>query len=359
MKNRTAALHSWAQKQIAELCGEPEVEVAINHLSGDASFRTYYRAVATSGSKVETYIITDSPAESEDNEAFVKIAAALRKAGLNTPQVYSVEMQQGFILQEDFGDNVYLQAFKKNYAAPDEIDRLYKLAIDSLVQLQKQVDRTVLPAYDHQKLLDEMSLFSDWFCEKYLGLDLSDNERNLIAQCYEFLAQHALEQTQVAVHRDYHSRNLMIPETDKSTESITPGVIDFQDAVSGPYTYDLVSLLRDCYISWPQPYVEFMALYYKEQAQRSGVIKVVDDDTFFRDFDLMGLQRNLKVIGIFSRLFLRDNKSGYLADIPQVIRYFLDVATNYRELDKFVAWFTESVLPVADEKFSTGELCEQ
>jgi aminoglycoside/choline kinase family phosphotransferase len=359
MEQRITSLKNWARREIADILGDADVEISMQHLSGDASFRTYYRVDVLAVSPPVSFIVADSPPTTEDNESFVKIGKTLREGGLNTPEVFSVDLQRGFILQQDFGDKLYLQALNANYDAPDEIDRLYRLAIDSLVKLQKNVDRSQFPAFDQQRLYDEMSLFRDWFCEKFLALELDEQDLRIINEGFQFLGQQAAQQDQVAVHRDYHSRNLMIPESDKDTGQTIPGVIDFQDAVSGAYTYDLVSLLRDCYISWPPSYVELMALYYKEQAEQAGVITPRGTDSFIRDFDLMGLQRNLKVIGIFSRLYLRDNKSSYLADIPQVIRYFLDVACQYQELDQFVNWFKATVLPVASDKLSSGELCEQ
>ena len=355
MVNRNTDLQNWVTRELAIMLGEPSVSVTLQHLSGDASFRTYYRVELQSTS----YIVVDAPPETEDNENFVRIADAFRAAEVATPNVYRVDYQRGFMLQEDFGDQLYLKALQSNYDAPDKIDQLYKLAIDALIRLQANVDRTRFPSFDRKALYSEMTLFQDWFCIKYLELTLTADEIKLIADCFEFLADQALAQHQVVVHRDYHSRNLMIPTNTQEGPAKIPGVIDFQDAVSGSYTYDLVSLLRDCYISWPEPYVQAMSLYYRDRAEEAGIILGIDAATFFRDFDLMGLQRNLKVMGIFARLCIRDNKPQFLADIPQTIRYFLSVADNHPELTDFLIWYRKRILPIAIDKLPAGELCEQ
>ncbi len=355
MDNRKAELGEWVNQEVALMLGKPNIAVTLQHLSGDASFRTYYRAVLPACS----YIVVDSPPETEDINTFVRIADAFRAAGVATPIVYRLDFQRGFMLQEDFGDQLYLEALQASYDAPDKIDQLYKQAIDALISLQKNVDRTNFPTFDLYMLQEEMTLFQDWFCDKFLQLSLSDDEEKLIADSFDFLAEQALAQPQVAVHRDYHSRNLMIPLNAQKKAGQIPGVIDFQDAVAGPYTYDLVSLLRDCYISWPEPYVQVMGLYYLDRAEESGVIKDIDAVKFFRDFDLMGLQRNLKVMGIFARLCIRDNKPQFLAYIPQVIRYFITVAADYPELTEFLNWYKLRILPKAIDKLPAGELCAQ
>ncbi|MBL4820190.1 MAG: phosphotransferase [Gammaproteobacteria bacterium] len=346
---------AWAQNQIADLLGISKIEITLQDLSGDAGFRHYYRTELSGTS----FIVVDSPAETEDNEAFVRITDTFRQAGMITPQVLRVDYQRGFMLQEDFGDRLYLQALQASCNAPDEIDRLYKLAIDALVTLQKNADVHEFSAFDRELLHEEMALFQSWFCEKYLELTLSKSESELIAESFHFLEDQALNQRQVVVHRDYHSRNLMIPDSERYGDDHIPAVIDFQDAVTGPYTYDLVSLLRDCYISWPLSYVRNLGLYYRRCAEREGVISDIDEAEFFRNFDLMGLQRNLKVMGIFARLSIRDNKPQYLADIPQTIRYFTEVAPQYPELATFLDWFTQKILPMAIHALPSGELCER
>lgn len=350
MNSRESRLQDWARGQLVTLSGGEGAAAVLQNLSGDASFRRYFRAILPSA----TYIVVDAPPETEDNRAFVRIADALRKAEVHTPRVLAVDYDQGFMLQEDYGDELYLAALKRNYDAPDRVDHLYKRAIDALVKLQQNVSRDFLPRYDSQLLHREMQLFQDWFCGRLLALELQPDELQLVQSCQRFLADSALAQPQVVVHRDYHSRNLMIPVPERYPVDFIPGVIDFQDAVIGAYTYDLVSLLRDCYISWPLSYVQSLALYYKEQAETQGVISGIDQARFFRDFDLMGLQRNLKVIGIFARLCIRDNKPQFLADIPQTIRYLTEVAAGYPELADFLQWFRQRILPLAEQRLPAG-----
>jgi len=350
MTDRESRLQDWTRQQLARLHGSKADSVSLLNLSGDASFRRYFRASLADA----TYMAVDSPPETEDNHAFVRIADVLRKAGVFAPRVLAVDYEQGFMLQEDFGDELYLGVLKQNFDAPDRVDDLYKRAIDALVTLQKHVDTDFLPHYDSQLLHSEMQLFQDWFCGAFLELELQQQETQLILDSQQFLASTALAQPQVVVHRDYHSRNLMVPDRDRYPADFIPGVIDFQDAVVGAYTYDLVSLLRDCYISWPLSQVQFLALYYKQQAEDQGVISGISEAEFFRHFDLMGLQRNLKVIGIFARLCIRDNKPQFLADIPQTIRYFTEVAAAYPELQEFLQWFRQRIQSLADQRLLAG-----
>jgi aminoglycoside/choline kinase family phosphotransferase len=345
MTERESLLKDWVRRQLAERHGAQAGDAELLDLSGDASFRRYFRTRLPGIS----YIVVDAPPASEDNHAFVRIAEALRSAGVLTPRILAVDYEQGFMLQEDFGDELYLEALNRNFDAPDRVDALYKRAIDALVTLQKNVSKDFLPPYDSQLLHGEMQLFQDWFCGRFLELDLQPDELQLILACQQFLADSALAQPRVVVHRDYHSRNLMVPDPQRY-----PAIIDFQDAVVGAYTYDLVSLLRDCYISWPLSYVQVLALYYKQRAEDQGVIGGISEAEFFRHFDLMGLQRNLKVIGIFARLCIRDNKPQFLADIPQTIRYFTEVADGYPELAEFLQWFRRRILPLAERRLPAG-----
>ncbi|MCB1672060.1 MAG: phosphotransferase [Gammaproteobacteria bacterium] len=349
--SREADLTAWANLAIAELTGMPPARVELESLSGDASFRRYFRARLPSAS----YIVVDAPPQTEDNVAFVRIAAALRGAGVTTPLILAVDYQQGFMVQEDFGDTLYLQVLRQHRQDPQQVDWLYRQAIDTLVRLQKNVVTYGFPPYDREMLLREMQLFPDWFCGRFLGLELSSSEQQLIAATQQFLATAALAQPTVVVHRDYHSRNLMIPDPHRYSPELVPALIDFQDAVVGAYSYDLVSLLRDCYISWPLNTVRNLAGYYLQQAGSQGIVTAIDEAAFFRDFDLMGLQRNLKVIGIFARLCIRDGKSQFLADIPQTIRYFTEVAAGYQELDEFLSWFRQRILPLADTRLAAAQ----
>jgi aminoglycoside/choline kinase family phosphotransferase len=345
MIQRESLLKDWVRQRLIERHDEQAADAKLLNLSGDASFRRYFRVRLPEVS----YIVVDAPPASEDNHAFVRIAEALRNAGVLTPRILAVDYEQGFMLQEDFGDELYLEALNRSFDAPDQVDALYKRAIDTLVALQKNVSTDFLPPYDSQLLHGEMQLFQDWFCGRFLELELQPQEMQLILDCQQFLAGSALAQPRVVVHRDYHSRNLMVPDPERC-----PAVIDFQDAVVGAYTYDLVSLLRDCYISWPLSYVQVLALYYMHQAEDKGVISGISEAQFFRDFDLMGLQRNLKVIGIFARLCIRDNKPQFLADIPQTIRYFTEVADGYPELTEFLQWFRRRILPLAERRLPAG-----
>ncbi len=336
--NREQLLLQW----VAESLGTAEGSIALSMVSGDASFRRYFRVQ----SERENLIAVDAPPEQEDNALFLLVDELLLAAGVRVPRVIAFNEELGFLLLEDFGDDLYLTSLLRAQEDGDQgtADTLYRQAIDALVNLQSQGDKERLGAYNRSELRREMALFDQWFCRQLLELDISAADQALIEQTYKFLEDSALLQQSVFVHRDYHSRNLMILDADG------PGIIDFQDAVSGPYTYDLVSLLRDCYIRWPQEQVDRWADYYLCSAQARGIAEDVDRAQFLRDLDLMGLQRHLKVMGIFSRLFVRDNKSRYLADIPLVIQYFLEVSSRYPELSSFRHWFEESVLPLARKR---------
>ena len=312
-------------------------------VSGDASFRRYFRITADG----QSFIAVDAPPQHEDNPRFVSVCEMLLGAGVHAPAIMARDFEQGFLLLEDLGDALYLDALLECQERGDvaRADELYKQAIDALVQFQARIEKKQLDPFDSSELQREMRLFDEWFCAGLLGLSLDEDERRLIQSTYDFLEQAALRQTEVVVHRDYHSRNLLITEPN-------PGIIDFQDAVAGAYSYDLVSLLRDCYISWDEARLVAWLAYYHEQASAHGVINGITHEQLRRDFDLMGLQRHLKVMGIFCRLFLRDNKTRYLADIPLVMKYFLDVAEGYPELQEFLAWFRARVLPAAEKELA-------
>lgn len=351
---RLQQLHAWANAERARMSNQrrshTSVAVTLQPVSGDASFRRYFRLQGEGYS----YIAVDAPPANENSKQFVQIAELFRGARVSTPRVFAVDYRQGFMLLEDFGDTLYLQPLLQAQASGDSDlpDKLYGDAIDALVTLQKNVPVEQLPAYNRERLHTEMALFDTWFCEGLLQLTLTDSARALIAATYQFLEDTALTQPQVAVHRDYHSRNLLVLPKDQPDLPKSPGIIDFQDAVTGAYTYDLVSLLRDCYISWDDRLVEHWMDDYFTRAQHANLFPVVSRTQFYRDFDLMGLQRNLKVLGIFSRLSIRDKKPRYLADIPLVIRYFLDVSSRYEELASFRHWFLQEVNPVAQHKLT-------
>lgn len=361
MDQRKNNLAAWARERLAELrrndmaavispAGLAEAE--IETVSGDASFRRYFRIRVTSSS----WILVDAPPTHEDCRRFVRIARLFREAGLLTPRVLAVDYGLGFMLLEDFGDTLYLptllQSRATNAAAADE---LYTAAMSSLIALQANGKSSELAPYDRNLLRTELSLFDTWFCERFLELELSDEEKALLERTWTFLEDAALAQPQVCVHRDYHSRNLMILENDLGH---APGVIDFQDAVVGACTYDLVSLLRDCYIVWPPERVREWALRFRDAAVQRGIL--AEETTpvhFLRDFDLMGLQRHIKVIGIFCRLNLRDGKTRYMADVPLVIDYVVSVAAQHPEMTDFMQWLQNRILPLALPKlqeFASG-----
>jgi aminoglycoside/choline kinase family phosphotransferase len=357
---RKTEIANWAATTLASYLSSPSLVLDLNIVSGDASFRRYFRATVNG----ESYIVVDAPPENENSHAFVEVAQLFRAAGVTVPQVISVDYENGFMLLDDFGDELYLGELLRCQQSPgshsnDQVDSLYLSAIKALIKLQSNVKIKILDPYSQENLYKEMVLFEEWFCGAFLSIPLSVRERELIAATLRFLEGEALAQPIVAVHRDYHSRNLMILDPEKFGEGSSPGIIDFQDAVAGPYTYDLVSLLRDCYIQWSPAQVTTWALQYLSMAKQNGIIADIDKAIFIRHFDMMGLQRHLKVIGIFSRLYIRDKKPRYLADIPLVIAYFLEVGSKYGELAEFIDWFRQDLLPVAGKQLGLDSLCEQ
>jgi len=287
--------------------------------SSDASFRRYFRVWCDG----QTRIVMDAPPDKEDCRPFVAIAQALRGLGLNAPEVLAGDLDRGLLLLTDLGSRPYLAELDERSVIP-----LYEDALEALARLQMGGDpgSSLLPPYDSALLHREMELFREWFLGKLLSLNLRKEEGHVLDHAFALLADNALEQPRVWVHRDYHSRNLMVTAPDN------PGVLDFQDAVVGAVTYDLVSLLRDCYIAWPRTEVEAWALAHRARLRALGMAGLDDADLFLRWFDLMGTQRHLKAIGIFARLNLRDGKPGYLRDIPRTLGYVLEVTDRYPEL---------------------------
>ncbi|MGQ9660169.1 MAG: aminoglycoside phosphotransferase family protein [Thermochromatium sp.] len=322
MLDRTAVLRSW----LIEVLGSEPLD--LTPASSDASFRRYWR-VHCAG---ETWIAMDAPPGLEDCGRYADLARRLRACGLNTPEIQAEAREQGFLLITDLGERVYLGELNDQTA-----DRLYGDALDALERLQTRVPVAGLPRYDVALLRRELVLFRDWLLQAFLQLSLDAADLARIERVESILVANALEQPCVCVHRDYHSRNLMLTEVDN------PGVLDFQDAVVGPITYDLVSLLRDCYIAWPEARVRDWALGYFRRASASGLLAGVEPERFERWFDLMGMQRHLKASGIFARLSLRDGKHGYLADIPRTLHYVLAVARRYPELRAFGDWLAGPV----------------
>jgi len=322
---RLEQLNHWLSREL----GLPRYDIA--PASSDASFRRYFR-VRFEG---ESRIVMDAPPDKEDSKPFVRIARQLHAIGLHVPEILAEDLGQGFLLLSDLGSEQYLSVLNEH-----TVERLYGDALGALVTLQAcgpQAD--ALSPYDRALLLREMELFREWYLGRHLGLQLSDAEHALLDRTFHLLAEAALSQPQVAVHRDYHSRNLMVAPHN-------PGILDFQDAVFGPVTYDLVSLLRDCYIAWPRAQVEAWALGYQDLAYDSGIVRERDEERFLRWFDWMGVQRHLKATGIFARLNHRDGKPGYLKDIPRTLGYVREVAARYPELADF-AGLLESRVPSA------------
>ena len=297
--------------------------------SADASFRSYWRA--TSSSHGGTWIVMDAPPGKESLGPWLDVARRLRTANLNAPQVFAEDQAQGFVLMSDLGSRTYLWELDEGSA-----DALYAPALDALVTMQTRVDVAGLPAYDDAKLTAELELFPTWFLTRHLGIQPGCSGWDRIESAFRVLIDSALEQPTAFVHRDYHSRNLMI------VPGQMPGIVDFQDAVAGPVTYDLVSLLRDCYIEWPGERVSAWANAHRDRLVDKGVLNF-GELRWKRWFDLMGLQRHLKVLGIFCRLWYRDGKPQYLNDLPLVLRYTLAVAERYKDLAEFAAWLKRQV----------------
>jgi N-acetylmuramate 1-kinase len=303
------------------------VEDSFSAVSGDASFRRYFRFIAKNelGFDQLSLIAVDAPPEQEDFQQFIDIALLLVDNKLPAPKIY-VSSDDGFYVQQDFGDQLLLSSLNESSA-----DHLYDMAMNYIATMQ-QVDSSNLPTYNSELLQREMKLFSDWYLAKHLNYTLTDNDQDILASTYQLLEANALEQPQAFVHRDYHSRNLMVLDYDKL------GIIDFQDAVYGPITYDLVSLLRDCYIDWPQHKIDS---WLKEFMNR--LPNQYEHSQFARWFDLMGMQRHLKAIGIFSRLNYRDSKPSYMNYIPRTMNYVLTVSNKYDALKPFHAFVSKLI----------------
>jgi aminoglycoside/choline kinase family phosphotransferase len=319
------------ERWIAGLPG-PAIE-RIAPASADASFRRYFR-VQRGGA---TQIAMDAPPERESLEAWLRVVRILAATGVHVPPVIAVDTEQGFVLIGDLGRQHYLDALGHG-ADPEP---LYADAVDALVRMQSgdPAEAAELPPYDRELLTRELELFPEWFLARHLSLAPDDRERAMIAGAFDFLCNEALAQPVVLVHRDYHSRNLLVrPEGN-------PGIVDFQDAVRGPVSYDLVSLLKDCYVVWPKKRLLGWLDRYRERAAAAGLDVGRDRAEFLRWFDRMGLQRHLKVLGIFARLWHRDGKSGYLGDLPRVLDYTLDVTAATPELAEFDAYLRRAVVP--------------
>jgi len=307
--NRETECLRWARQAL----NDPQAN--LERASADASFRSYWRSVSGG----QTWIVMDAPPDKEDIRPWLDIAQRLSGAGLHAPDIRAFDAELGFILMADLGNRLYLPELNEQ-----SVDALYDDATQALLKMQLHIACDDLPAYDETRLVAEMELMPQWFLQRHLAYTPECEEWDIIESSFRYLVSHAKMQPQVFVHRDYHSRNLLIVDNNN------PGILDFQDAVKGPITYDLVSLLRDCYISWPEQRIDSWVENYRLQCVKTGLTKV-DAATFKRGFDLMGLQRHLKVLGIFCRLWYRDGKSGYLNDLPLVWQYTRDVGLRYSE----------------------------
>ena len=325
--SRLAALTQWVVGTLGF------VDCRIEPASADASFRRYFRL--TRGA--ETHIVMDAPPDKEDLGPFVGVARTLAGMGLNVPIVLARDEAQGFLLLSDLGSLQYLDELKSGR----EVDRLYADALAALVRMQTADPGAArrLPPYSHALLLREMELLPEWFIGRHLGLAVGAAERSMLDGLFGALADAALAQPVAFVHRDYHSRNLLL------CDEANPGILDFQDAVHGPVTYDAVSLLKDCYIAWPPERVRTWLLRYRAKLIEAGFALTGDEADFVRWFDLMGLQRHIKVLGIFARLYYRDGKAGYLKDLPRVLDYTREAAARYVETAEFAHYVTACIDP--------------
>jgi len=325
---RQQQLATWAAARLA--ITTPKLQV----VSGDASFRRYFRFQHNN----QSIIAVDAPPEHENNLAFQTIGEILYQQGLHVPQFHHIDLKQGFILLSDLGDQLYLPTLTSSNA-----DEYYQKAIHALIKIQLTPANQVnhLPCYDAKMLNYELELFNEWFIEQYLELALTPQEQAILKTSFKHLTTNATQQAQTLVHRDYHSRNLMVCGKE------TPGIIDFQDAVIGPISYDLVSLLKDCYIHWPSQRVKSWVKDYHQAACDAGL---TDNNfkLFYQQFEWMGMQRHIKVLGIFSRLKIREKKSGYLKDIPVTFKHLLEASQKYTEFTDLQHLLIDKIKPALD-----------
>ncbi|MEO9078440.1 MAG: phosphotransferase [Rhodanobacter sp.] len=315
--HRATARLSWLHSVLED------ATLTLEPASADASFRSYWRTHHAG----QSWIVMDSPPAQEDPTPWLEIRARLSAVGLHVPEVRAQDLQQGFLLIEDLGSQLYLPALTES-----TVDALYTDAMDALLRMQRDVDATDMQPYDHAFLQRELEIMPEWFLRRHLGYTPECQEWDALESAFTMLLKSALEQPRGFVHRDYHSRNLLIVAHNN------PGIIDFQGALLGPITYDLASLLRDCYITWDRERVEAWAESYRLRLYEARLIdNTINCERFLRWFDLIGLQRHIKVLGIFCRLHYRDGKPGYLDDLPRVYDYVIEVAARYPELADFVA----------------------
>jgi aminoglycoside/choline kinase family phosphotransferase len=318
--DRLARLRQWTEAVL------PAPLVGLEVASADASFRRYFRALTAGGS----YIVMDAPPSHEDCGPYIHIARLFRAAGANTPEILAENREEGFLLLTDFGNTTYLMALNEVTA-----DDLYRDANAELVKIQAASRPGELPEYDEALLRRELMLFPDWYLARHLKVELTEKQQQVMATAFAAILANNLAQPKVYVHRDWHSRNLMV------TEKNNPGVLDFQDAVYGPITYDLASIYKDAYIAWDEERVLDWVIRYWQSARQAGLPVHEDFADFYRDFEWMGVQRHIKVLGIFARLYHRDGKAGYLKDMPLVMHYLRRACERYGELRPFLGLLDE------------------
>jgi N-acetylmuramate 1-kinase len=312
--DRTQQLQQW----LTQVLDQP---YTLSIASADASFRRYFRVHLDA----ETLIAMDAPPPQEDCRPFVSVAEQLLAAGLNVPRILAQDLEQGFLLLSDLGNDTYLSQLNAGNAKA-----LYGDACQALIKMQLATKPAALPPYDSALLMRELQLFPEWYVGKHLGKTLTPEQQAVMDKTFALLIDNILQQPQVTVHRDYHSRNLMV------TAENNPGVLDFQDAVIGAITYDLVSLLKDAYIRWDEEVMMDWVVRYWQSAKKAGLAVSADFGEFYRDFEWMGAQRHIKVLGIFARLYHRDGKAGYLKDMPLVMQYLQAACERYVELRPFL-----------------------
>jgi len=307
------------QQQLTEwLSGlYPNDKFTLAPASADASFRRYFRATFADGT---TKVVMDAPPQHEDCKPFLHVGKLFEDAGTHVPHVYAQDLAQGFLLLSDLGNTTYLQALDAKSAR-----KLYESATDALIKIQLASKPNELPPYDEALLRRELNLFPEWYIAKHLGVTLSEKQSAKLEECFQRILRNNLAQPCVYVHRDYHSRNLMVSEPN-------PGILDFQDAVYGPITYDLASLFKDAYVKWEEEDIMDWLIRYWDKARKAGLPVREDFGEFYRDYEMMGVQRHIKVLGIFARLYHRDGKDGYLKDMPQVFEYLHRACARYIDL---------------------------
>jgi len=326
---RIDQLRQWLEQKLSGVC------FSLDPASADASFRRYFRVTFPDGNLPPlakghaSLIIMDAPPEQEDCRPWLAIARLFGATGVHVPEILAENLEQGFLLISDLGNDTYLNRLNTPDCTPHASAHLYVDAIGALLAIQAASRPGVLPEYSDELLRLELMRFPDWYITRHKGITLGDEDMNALMDVFDKIIAVNLAEPKVFVHRDYHSRNLMVIPEGKGPN---PGIIDFQDAVYGPLTYDLVSLFKDAYIEWEEDFTLDLLVRYWEMARKSGLPVRADFSEFYRDYEWMGVQRHVKVIGIFARLCHRDGKEGYLSSLPLLMRYLRKVCERYRDL---------------------------